>query len=115
MKWESIEEKREQEEETVSRMISIYCHAKHHTKKGLCPECLQLEEYARSRSRQCPFMESKTFCSCCKVHCYRPDMKEQIRQVMRFSGWRMMFVDPVQALRHVHETWKQKRRQEYER
>lgn len=31
-----------------------------------------------------PFMETKTFCSQCKVHCYKKDKREQIRKVMRF-------------------------------
>ena len=30
-------------------------------------------------------MKEKTFCANCKVHCYKPEMREQIRQVMRFQ------------------------------
>lgn len=30
--------------------------------------------YARLRSDKCPFMETKTFCSNCKVHCYKEDI-----------------------------------------
>ncbi len=59
-------------------------------------------------------METKTFCSNCRVHCYKPEMRERIRQVMRFSGPRMLFVHPVQAVRHVIETKKEKRRLERE-
>ena len=36
-------------------------------------------------------METKTFCSNCKVHCYKPEMRKKIRAVMRFSGPRMIF------------------------
>ncbi len=28
----------------------------------------------------------KTFCANCKVHCYKPEMREKIRAVMRFFG-----------------------------
>lgn len=38
--------------------------------------------------------------------------REKIRAVMRFSGPRMFFVCPVQAVRHVIETRKEKRRME---
>lgn len=31
-------------------------------------------------------METKTFCSNCKVHCYKPEMREKIRDVMRFPA-----------------------------
>ncbi|MGN0478669.1 MAG: nitrous oxide-stimulated promoter family protein, partial [Hominenteromicrobium sp.] len=64
------------------------------------------------RSDCCPFMETKTFCSNCKVHCYKPEMREKIREVMRFSGPRMIFRHPVTAIRHVIETKKEKRRLE---
>ena len=57
-------------------------------------------------------MQTKTFCSNCRVHCYKPDMREKIRQVMRFSGPRMLFYHPIRAIRHVIETKKEKRRWE---
>ena len=106
-----IKPKREREKETVSLMIAIYCR-KNHGGKDLCPDCAALEAYARQRSDKCPFMETKTFCSNCKVHCYKKDMREKIREVMRFSGPRMIFYHPVMAIRHVIESKKEKRRME---
>ena len=106
-----ISKKREQEKELVSLMIRIYCRKKHGG-KTLCKECAELENYAHSRSDKCPFMENKTFCSNCKVHCYKPEMRERIREVMRFSGKRMLFYRPVTAVRHLIETKKEKRRLE---
>ena len=49
-------------------------------------------------------MENKTFCSNCKVHCYKPDMREQIRRVMRYSGPRMIKTHPILAIRHLIES-----------
>lgn len=106
----SVESKREREKQIVSQMIALYCRKKHHTKSGLCQECAELDTYAKQRSDKCPFMETKTFCSNCKVHCYKPQMREQIRAVMRFSGPRMMFYHPVVAIRHLLETKKEKKR-----
>ena len=106
-----IQSKREREKETVSLMIAIYCRKKHGSKK-LCPDCAALDAYAWQRSDKCPFMETKTFCSNCKVHCYKPDMREKIREVMRFSGPRMIFRHPIMAIRHVIETKKEKKRLE---
>ena len=108
----AVERKRQREKETVSQMIAIYCKKKHGTKNGLCSECAELEAYARFRSDKCPFMETKTFCSNCKVHCYKPDMREKIKEVMRFSGPRMLLVNPVMAIRHVIESKREKRRLE---
>ena len=66
----------------MGEMIALYCKKRHGGKHGLCPECQALLDYARSRSDKCPFMETKTFCSNCPVHCYKPEMREKIRQVM---------------------------------
>lgn len=106
-----IEKKRQREKEVVSLMIALYCHGLHGTKRGaLCPECAALDEYAQSRSDRCPFMATKTFCANCRVHCYKPEMRAKIREVMRYSGPRMMLHHPVMAVRHVIETRKEKRR-----
>ncbi|MBO5145715.1 MAG: nitrous oxide-stimulated promoter family protein [Lachnospiraceae bacterium] len=101
--------KREREKAMVSEMIALYCKKKHGTRTGFCNDCAALNAYARQRSDKCPFMEQKTFCSNCKVHCYKPDMREKIREVMRFSGPRMILHHPVAAIRHVIETNKEKR------
>lgn len=105
-----IQDKRQREKQMVSQMITLYCRRTHHTRGALCPDCAALNQYACARSDRCPFMETKTFCSNCRVHCYKPDMQEKIRIVMRFSGPRMIFYRPVVAIRHVVETKREKKR-----
>ncbi len=109
---DSTRSKREREKQIVSEMIRLYCRKRHGTRTGLCPECAELDAYARTRSDRCPFMETKTFCSNCKVHCYKPEMREKIREVMRFSGPRMLFHHPVMAVRHVIESKREQKRME---
>lgn len=106
-----VQTKREREKAMVSQMIALYCKKNHKT-NGLCPDCAALDSYARERSDKCPFMETKTFCSNCRVHCYKPQMREKIRAVMRFSGPRMIFHHPVAAVRHVIETKREKKKLE---
>lgn len=103
-----VEIKRQQEKKIVALMIRIYCKKKHGTKKELCADCQALCDYAMLRSDKCPFMETKTFCSNCKVHCYKADMREKVREVMRFSGPRMIFHHPVMAILHVIESKREK-------
>lgn len=107
-----IRTKREREKAMVSQMIALYCKKTHKTKKGLCSGCAELDRYARARSDKCPFMETKTFCSNCRVHCYKPEMREKIRLVMRFSGPRMILHHPIAAMRHVIETKREQKRLE---
>ena len=106
----NLDKKRADEKLLVSEMIALYCRKQHGTPKGvLCPECQQLHDYALARIEKCPFMEIKTFCSACKVHCYKPEMREKIRTVMRWAGPRMLPVHPVLSIRHVAVTLKSKR------
>ena len=104
--------KREREKAMVSEMIALYCRKNHHTHGQLCDECAARDNYARTRVEHGPFMETKTFCSNCRVHCYKPDIREKIRVVMRFSGPRMIFHHPITAIRHVIETKREKKRLE---
>lgn len=102
--------KRAEEQLLVSEMIALYCRRQHSTPKGsLCPECQELRDYALARIDHCPFMETKTFCSACKVHCYKPAMREKIRTVMRWAGPRMLPVHPILSIRHVVVTIRAKR------
>ncbi len=111
-----IEEKRKGEWKTVIFMIQIYCRKKHKNRlamknpENLCDECKELADYVHERILKCPFMETKTFCSACRVHCYKSDMRQRIRDVMRFSGPRMMLYHPILAVRHVITTVKMKKR-----
>ena len=111
----TVADKREREKRMVLEMIALYCRKKHHIKHGLCPDCAELAVYAQQRSDRCPFMETKTFCSNCKVHCYKPVMREKIREVMRFSGPRMLLSHPVMAVSYMIESQKEKKRLEESR
>ena len=107
-----VASKREREKKMVSQMIALYCRKQHGSPHGLCADCAELEAYAGQRSDHCPFIETKTFCSNCQVHCYKPVMRENIRCVMRFSGPRMIFHHPIAAIHHGIETLKEKKRLE---
>ena len=112
--------KRAEEVAMVREMIALWCQGHHagaaeRGEKGgpdvrvrlgrhevrLCPACAELAAYATARVGRCPHMGTKTFCSACPTHCYRPEMRERIREVMRWSGPRMLRYRPVPALRHA--------------
>lgn len=107
---DSITRKREQEKRVVSEMIALYCHKHHGAKHGLCDDCAALEEYARSRSDHCPFMETKTFCANCRVHCYKSEMREKIRKGDAFFRAADALCTPHHgdSSRDFHQTRKEK-------
>ena len=89
-------------------MIGIYCQKQHGSRSGLCTECALLYEYAQNRLEHCPFQAEKPTCAHCTVHCYKAEMRAGIREVMRFSGPRMLLRHPILPLQHL---WVDGRRQ----
>lgn len=90
----------EREARSVQVIVSLYCK-NHHQAVPPCPECQKLIEYAFKRLQHCPFQEQKPTCGKCRVHCYRPEMQQKIREVMRYVGPRLIWRHPVLALQHL--------------
>jgi hypothetical protein len=99
---QTIHPRIQRERETIQKMLRLYCLKNHRPGgPGLCPECGQLETYAFERLQRCPFQERKSTCAKCAVHCYRRDMRERVRQMMRYAGPRMLLYHPVLAVLHL--------------
>lgn len=84
----------EGEKKVAGEMIGIYCRSKHNPLSGLCEECAALYAYAIQRLERCHYGEAKPTCGLCPIHCYRKDMRLRIKEVMRFSGPRMLLLYP---------------------
>ena len=116
------EKKRVMEAEVMSMMIGIYCRGHHHANRcatsesepSLCPDCRRLLTYARSRIAACPRMDVKSFCSACPVHCYSHEMREKVREVMCWSGPRMLLHHPLMTLHHMWMDFRSRRREKKE-
>lgn len=106
-----LPEKIAHEKHTLEFMVGIYCRGNKHGQhaeagaatdgRGLCPECQELVDYSFARIDACPHIETKTFCSACETHCYKPDMRERVRKAMAYAGPRMIFHDPRGAFAHL--------------
>ncbi len=86
---------------TIAAMMKIYCRDHHGVASGLCTECQGLLDYAELRLERCRFGSEKPTCVKCPVHCYQPQRREQIREVMRYSGPKMLIPHPILSIRHV--------------
>lgn len=88
--------------DTVSKMIALYCRNHHESQQGgLCSECQSLQDFAHHRIQHCRYGLNKPTCAKCPVHCFQPRRREQIRQVMRYAGPRMLLHHPRLALLHL--------------
>ena len=88
-------------------MIGIYCRGQHGSGR-LCAECSDLLAYANERLEECPFQEGKTTCAKCPLHCFKPDMRDKVKAVMRYSGPRMLRSHPILAIRHFMDRSRKK-------
>ncbi len=92
------------EKRVIVKMIILYCKKNHkdkYKKREVCEDCKALTSYALKRLDHCGYGDSKTSCSHCPTQCYKKDMKESIRAVMRYSGPRILFHFPFLASRYL--------------
>ncbi len=83
--------------------VRVFCRAKHcdqprvavaaaEVVRGdtqLCVECAGLVAYALEKRRKCP-LDPKPSCKNCHIHCYSKEYRARIREIMAFSGRRMI-------------------------
>ncbi|MCG5127768.1 nitrous oxide-stimulated promoter family protein [Enterobacter mori] len=88
------------EKETIAKMIALY--------EKRCPQASQeeghyqaLTAYADKRLDKCVFGEEKPACKQCPVHCYPSAKREEMKQVMRWAGPRMLWRHPILTIRHL--------------
>ena len=95
--------------------VTVFCTARHQEQEAmnlpeelaelfrrevrLCPECRALLDYALLKRRNCP-LEPKPSCKHCHIHCYGSDYRERIREIMAFSGRRMIMRGRLDYLWH---------------
>ena len=104
---------------TLARFIEVYCHGKHqqtdaidtHIKLPggqpllsqpvtLCEECRKLLIHAVVKRTNCP-MNPKPACKHCPNHCYAPRYRQQIRDVMKYAGRKLLMRGRVDYLLHL--------------
>ncbi|MCX8125266.1 MAG: nitrous oxide-stimulated promoter family protein [Spirochaetes bacterium] len=100
----------------LGKFIQIYCNGKHNAPRTkvvatgkigryvnglnleLCDECKKLLLYAASKRIICPY-DPKPACKDCTTHCYAEPNRSMIREVMRYSGMRMIFKGSVSYIK----------------
>jgi hypothetical protein len=102
----------------LGRFIRIYCDGNHADQPreavqlkfcdverllgespALCEDCNRLLAHAFVKRSRCP-LDPKPACKHCPQHCYHPDYRRKIQEVMRFAGWRMISRGRVDLLWH---------------
>lgn len=66
----------------------------------LCEQCGKLLAHAFHKRSSCP-MDPKPACRRCPSHCYHPRYRAMIREVMKFSGRRLILTGRLHYLLHL--------------
>ena len=82
-------------------MVEIYCKNHHRCDDGVCEICSDLISHTLCNYKKCRFLPNKQPCSLCPANCYKPEMRAQIRKVMRYSGLRLFLTNPFLAIEHI--------------
>ncbi len=101
MKENNLSAELETEGRTIRVMVEIYCRDHHDCQSPPCADCCELVDYAIAKVKKCPLQEKRTTCGKCEIHCYQPAMKKMIKEVMRYSGPRMLKTHPLLTARHM--------------
>ena len=78
-------------------MIGIYKHWKKH----VCKECFALLDYACFELDYCKSGEKKPTYKKSSIYCYKPVIKEQMRETMLYAGPHMFSHYPIATIRHI--------------
>ena len=95
---ETLEQRHQKDDATLYAMASIYCKGNHpdatRNERGVCPACEEVVHYSLERTAKCPY-EHKGVCKDCTIHCYKPDMRAGIKEIMRYGAPRMIYQHPA--------------------
>lgn len=93
-------DKQDKDIKVLVTFIGVYCRGKHQTRKGeLCAECAEFLRYAEMKRRKCP-LDPKPDCKKCPIHCYGKAQRAKIREVMGYSGRRLLLRGRLDLLWH---------------
>ncbi len=97
----------------IGKFVEVYCQGRHGAmtrteielpcglgKHRLCAECAEFMAYAVARRVKCPLEHEKPTCKRCRIHCYAPRQRELVREIMAYSGRRMIMRGRLDYLWH---------------
>jgi hypothetical protein len=112
-----LTKKERKELRVLVSFTAVYCHHHHDApttgvdigsesckplvagKHQVCAACREFVAYAVARRINCP-LDPKPVCKHCPVHCYKSDYRQQVKDVMRFSGKYLLLRGRLDLLWH---------------
>ena len=87
----------------IGKFVEVYCAGKHEMsakqsfllpedlgERQMCADCAGFMAYAVARRLKCPLEAEKPTCKHCRIHCYNKPQLAKVREIMSYSGRRLM-------------------------
>jgi len=100
---ETMNKQQKKDIRLISKFVEAYCAGRHgSTRRGrfplperlgerrLCNDCCEFMAYAMAKRMKCPLEAEKPTCKACRIHCYDADQREKAREIMAYSGRKLM-------------------------
>ncbi|ACD97152.1 nitrous oxide-stimulated promoter family protein [Trichlorobacter lovleyi] len=96
----------------IAGFTEVWCAGQQHTSRQqhtllqgmppllLCPDCAAFLDYAAKKRMNCPLDAEKPTCRRCRIHCYAPQQRALVKQIMAWSGKRMILRGRLDYLWH---------------
>jgi len=96
----------------IGRFTEVWCSDHHHADRHpfslpngkkplkLCAGCSAFMDYAVKKRLNCPLEAEKPNCKRCRIHCYGPEQRTLVKQIMAWSGRRMILRGRLDYLWH---------------
>lgn len=109
---ETITRQMQKDLKVIGRFTEVWCDGHRHLGRKpitcpgsckpllLCPECAEFFAYAVMKRQKCPLETEKPSCKHCRIHCYASQQRAKVKQIMAWSGKRMMLRGRLDYLWH---------------
>ena len=110
---ETLTKHQKKDVKLISKFVEVYCEG-HHGKaarnpfhlhgglgrRSLCPDCAEFMAYAMAKRVKCPLEAEKPSCKKCRIHCYAKTQRELVREIMAYSGRKLMLQGRLDYIWH---------------
>jgi hypothetical protein len=110
---ETVTKQQKKDIRLLGKFVEVYCSGKHCGavmssfvlpaglgSRTICTECASFLEYAVVKRLNCPLEAEKPSCKHCRIHCYAPQQRDKVREMMSYSGRNLMLQGRLDYLLH---------------
>jgi Nitrous oxide-stimulated promoter len=110
---ETLTKLQQKDVRVIGRFVEVFCTGKHGSvlrsefklpeglgSINLCVECAGFTDYAIARRLKCPLQSENPVCKHCTIHCYSPEQRKRMQEIMAYSGRKLIMKGRLDYLWH---------------